>query len=354
MLILNTTVVLVITFAVLVIAHEFGHYLAAKLVGIRVEEFALGFGPRLIRVFRRGDTDYTIHPAPLGGFVKLSGMEPGEGEDDPHGYNAQPVWKRFIVIFAGPFMSFVLAYVVFCSLGATVGLPVPGVSRNVVGEVQRGTAAERAGLQPGDRIVAVDEAPVRTGDDIRKIVFISAGKKLSLRVERSGRALTVAATPEQGVVAGKKVGLLGVLLEPPRARYGIGGSIVQGTRMTAALLRSIFEALSSKEGLKGVGGIVAITRYTAEGVKHGPDQIVFNLAALSLSLAIINLVPWPILDGGHLVLLWLELIRRKKLTVKQMQVFQTVGLATLVALVLLLVYVDLVRWVPLNRPLAPP
>jgi regulator of sigma E protease len=361
LLIIETVLALIITLAILVVAHEFGHFAAAKMVGVRVEEFAFGFGPKLVRLFKRGDTEYTIHPIPLGGFVRLSGMEPGEDDEgsDPRSYNAQSIGKRFAIIFAGPLMSFILAYVIFCSLGATIGLPVAD-SRNEVSSVERGSPAEQAGLQRGDRIIEIDGQSVKTGQDLQGIVFESANKELSLKVQRDSRTFTVAATPKPtkletpGEHKGKTVGLLGVHLEASirTAKYGVGGSIVRGTEMTWNFIRLIFETLTSKAGLKDVGGIVAITRVTAEGVKYGPDQLVFQLAALSLTLAILNLVPWPILDGGHILLLFIEFIRRgKKLTMKQLQIFQMFGFATLVALALFLVYIDIVRWVPIDSPL---
>jgi regulator of sigma E protease len=351
LLVLETAVALILTLAVLVVAHEFGHFSAAKLVGVRVDEFAFGFGPKLIRLCKLGDTEYTIHPIPAGGFVKLAGMEPGEDEDDPRGFNAQSIWKRFVIIFAGPFMSFVLAYVVFCSLGATIGLPVPGMSQNVIGEVKRGSPADQAGLQIGDRIVAINGLPIKNGRSLQDIVFKSANRELTLRVQRDHRVLTAKATPKLEKLEGKTVGLLGLLLEPPKQRYSVRESIVQGTWMTGRYLQEMFKALTTKVGLKQVGGVIGITRVTAEGVKHGPEQVIFQLAALSLTLAVINLLPWPILDGGHILLLVLEAIRRRKLTPHQMQVFQAFGLATLIALALFLVYVDLSKWVPLDRPL---
>lgn len=360
MLVLETIVAFIITIAILVIAHEFGHYTAAKMVGVKVEEFALGFGPKLIRVFKRGDTEYTIHPIPAGGFVKLAGMEPGEDEDDPRGYNSQPIWKRFVIIFAGPFMSFALAYVIFCSLGITVGLPAAdGVPTNIVAEMKRDYPAEKAGLRVKDRIIAIDGQRIKNGPDLQSIVHRSAHKQLRLTVSREGRAITLNATPTpetikqkvQGKIRTITVGILGIVLDSPRQKYSLAGSIVQGTKLTGRYLQLMYAALSTKEGRKQIGGIVGITRVTAEGVKHGPDQLVFQLAALSLTLAIINILPWPILDGGHILLLAIEAVRRRKLSAHQMQVFQMFGLATLIGLALFLFYLDLNNWVPLQKPL---
>jgi regulator of sigma E protease len=354
LLVIDTIIAFVITLAILVIVHEFGHFMVAKLVGVRVDEFAIGFGPKLITVLKRGDTEYTIHPIPAGGFVKLAGMEPGEDEGDPRGFDTQPIWKRFLIIFAGPFMSFLLAYVIFCSLGAITGLPTSGVAKNVVGYVNYGSPAEKVGLQIGDKIVSIDGQPIRNGEDLQAIVYRSAGKSLVLRVDRSGHIRTIHATPRLSTVERKQVGLLGIILQPPIRKYGIGESVVMGTRFTGDYLASMFHALTTRKGRQQVGGVIGIARATAEGVKVGPNQLVMNMAALSLSLAVINIFPWPILDGGHILLLALEWIRRRKLTVHQMQVFQSFGLATIVLLALFLIYADLTKWIPLDRPLPLP
>lgn len=354
MLVIDTIIAFVITLAILVIVHEFGHFMAAKLVGVRVDEFAVGFGPKLITVFKRGDTEYTIHPIPAGGFVKLAGMEPGEDEGDPRGFDTQSIWKRFLIIFAGPFMSFLLAYVIFCSLGAITGLPTSGVAKNVVGYVDYGSPAEKAGLLIGDRVIAIDDQPIKNGEDLRDIVAGSIGKNLVLRVERGRNKMTLHATPKSVQDGKKTVGRIGIVLQPPIRKYGIGQSIVMGTRFTGDYLVSMFHALTTRQGRKQVGGVIGIARATAEGVKVGPNQLVMNMAALSLSLAVINIFPWPILDGGHILLLALEWIRRRKLTVHQTQVFQSFGLATIVLLALFLIYADLTKWIPLDRPLPLP
>ena len=352
LLALKTTLAVAATLAVLVVAHEWGHFMAAKLVGVRVKEFAFGFGPRLLKLFQRGDTEYTIHPVPLGGFVRLAGMEPGEDEDEPDGYNAQPIWKRFVIIFSGPLMSFVLAYVLFCTLGMTIGLP-EGDVLNEVEAVQKGSPAEKAGLQAHDRVIAIDGRTIATGADLREVVHRNAGRELTLRVQRGNRRFAVEATPRLETVEGRKVGLLGVHLSLTirKANYGVKGSVVRGTQLTVGFIKQLFKSLTTSKGLKDVGGIVAITRITAEGVKEGLYQVIFQLAALSLTLAVINLVPWPILDGGHILLLGLESVRRRKLTPQQTVVFQMIGLASLVALAVFLFYLDIVRWVPIDKPL---
>ncbi|MDO8683162.1 MAG: M50 family metallopeptidase [Armatimonadota bacterium] len=344
MLVFETAIAFFITLGVLVVVHEWGHFIASKLLGVRVEEFAIGFGPKLVTIAKKDDTEYTIRAVPLGGFNKLSGMEPGEDEDDPRGYNAQPIWKRFLIVFAGPFMSFLLAYVIFCAMGTTIGLPSD--VQNKVKAVNPGSPAAKAGLKPGDRVIAINGEKIRHGQDLQEIVFKSAGKELTLQIQRDSKVLDVKATPELKELEGKKVGLMGVQLTASETqKYGFTGSIIRGTQMTVFLVQETLDTLTTKSKLKRVGGIIAIARATAETIKYGVYALFLQGAMLSLTLAILNLFPWPILDGGHILLLGLEAVRRKKLTPEQMQVFQTIGLATLLALVGILFYIDIAKWV---------
>ena len=150
--VLLTTLAAIVLLGTLVFFHELGHFTMSKIMRIRVEEFAFGFGPKWIRLFKRGDTEYTIHPVPLGGFVKLAGAEPGEA-GLPNGFQSKPWWTRFLVYLAGPFASFVLGYIIFCMLGFTVGLPISRDVENKVDLVMPGSEADRVGLRTGDEII---------------------------------------------------------------------------------------------------------------------------------------------------------------------------------------------------------
>lgn len=194
-MIFETVIALLFIFAVLVMFHELGHFLAARAVGIRVEEFAFGFGPKLITLFKRGDTEYTIHPIPAGGFVKLAGMEPGQ-EDVTDGFQAQSIPKRALVIFAGPFASFVLAVVVFLLMGVFWGYPdLTAPAQNKVGIVNPQTEAARIGLRGGDRIVEIDGVEITEGRQMTDLIHGNPGEKIELTVRRNGNNITKTATP---------------------------------------------------------------------------------------------------------------------------------------------------------------
>lgn len=230
---------LIVLLGILVIFHEFGHFAVAKLFKIRVDEFAFGFGPKWIRLFKRGDTEYTIHPFPLGGFVKLAGQEPGE-EDIPNGFNSKPWWQRYLVYLAGPVMSFVLAYLVFCVFGMTIGLPVPKGLRNRVDLVMPDTEADRAGLRTGDVVVSIDGKPIENGVQMLDTIHGSSYKRLHIVVRREGELVNIEATPKPQMMEFAKSGFL---VNLPMMKTGD-----EGNRIDAVERKSLAEKAGLKPG----------------------------------------------------------------------------------------------------------
>ncbi|MBI2843560.1 MAG: site-2 protease family protein [Armatimonadetes bacterium] len=339
----NTVIVFALLLGALVLFHEFGHFSVAKLFRMKVHEFAFGFGPILARLFRRGETQFNIRVVPLGGFVRIAGMEPGEDEV-PDGFNSRPIWQRSLVILAGPFMSLVLGYLVFVMMGLVWGIASDKVS-TTIGQVSTGTPAAGAGLKPGDTIVAINGRRLSGGDDMLTTIRSSAGKDLTIRIRRDDETRTVRATPKPGTVPGVKgkVGLLGFVPEPVMERVGIIRSVEWGTKQTMRAIGGILGTLFSKKIAQDVGGIVMIGYMTGEMVKEGVFAVFLELALLSVMLGIINLVPWPILDGGHILFLMVEKIRGKKMEPERLYAIQSVGLAVLVFLAVFLVYIDVAR-----------
>ena len=204
-----TVPAIIVMLGTLIFFHELGHFAVAKLARIRVEEFAFGFGPKLICLLKHGGTEYTIHPIPLGGFVKLAGMEPGQ-EDVPDGFQSKPVGSRLLVYLAGPVMSFVLAYLVFSALGFTVGLPITGEPLTSVDIVMPGSEAQRVGLRTADVIVSINGEHIDSGLELLEIVHGSPNKPLVIVIDRDGRHISLKATPKPTEIEkGKVIGLLG-------------------------------------------------------------------------------------------------------------------------------------------------
>ncbi|MDH7600709.1 MAG: site-2 protease family protein [Armatimonadota bacterium] len=521
-MVVETTIALILIFGTLVLFHELGHFLAAKLSGIRVEEFGFGWGPRLVTLFRRSGTEYTVHLLPLGGFVKLAGMEPGQ-EDIKDGFQAQPVRTRALVVAAGPLMSFLLAVIAMIFVGVYWGFPNLNLPENRVGQVYPKTEAQRIGLRAGDRIIRIDNLVIRRGRDMTDYIHDRPGRKLRLVIQRDGRRLVKEATPQwvvtylgatwsfmlaeraqvesvqdgseakrRGIqvedillslngrpvyggramveaineagpratnlvliregrrlsltvkpdiqwitfagvkwsfpgafveagtdghsidptspagraglepgdrllnVAGIRVtsgeqllklldtkaaegrrirlivskaetsdrvslwvspqelrsirsgycdavGLLGFMPAPTLEKAGFGESILRGLKEFWGRTVYLARVLTSKRVAQDVGGPVMIAKVTASSVRLGAYYVVDMAAMLSLSLAFINLVPIPVLDGGLLVMLLVEAIRRKRLSPEQVQAFTLAGFTTIIILIVLVVYLDVFR-----------
>jgi len=337
-----TAFALIVLLGTLVLFHELGHFTAAKLFRVKVDEFAFGFGPKWIRLFKRGDTEYTIHPVPLGGFVKLAGMEPGE-EDLPNGFNCKPVWQRIIIYFAGPFMSFVLACLVFSAMGLTTGLPVTDDIVNRVGFVQPDSVADKAGLRAGDTIIAISGEKIDSGNEMVDIIHRSANKPLVLTIMRGGKEITIHATPKVGELGGKKVGLLGFIPTPKLQRVGFGESLSYGIDKTQVFVVGIVTSIFSRDVAESVGGPLAIADATQTSVKSGPFVYLQLMAILSLSLGVINLLPIPILDGGAIMLLIGEGIKGRRLSPRTIEMAQRIGLILIAAIFVSIMYLDLSR-----------
>jgi regulator of sigma E protease len=434
---IRTAAYLLAVLSILVIAHEWGHYIVAKLCKMRVDDFSLFFGPRIFRLGTRNGTEYNIRSIPLGGFVKIAGMEPedltngsltlsttGKGVfligldeakvaavdvdlvsttvratvdqaissdgkllpqgrsdlndlllttginaeehkyiqavldaenyvPDPNGYNQKPLWQRAATIFAGPFVSFTFGYLIFCVMGFTMGLPYDAKTDNLIGAIIAKKPAALAGLKAGDRVVQIDEKTITDGIGMIDAIHAGLGRSLNITVLRGSTRLTKAMRPESGQVddevngkiVKKTVGLIGIR---PHAQllwkyYTPLAAIKRGTEMVRLQVVGTFTMLFSKDVGENAGGIIRITEQIHEDSKEGPRQVLLTAAMLSLSLGIINLFPIPILDGGHLMLLTWEGLRRRKLSTKEVYTAQLVGISIIGVLFILVMYNDIMH-----------
>ena len=330
---------LIFMLGILVYFHEFGHFVMAKLLKIKVEEFAFGFGPRPIRLFKRGDTEYTIHPIPLGGFVKLAGENPGEPVT-PGSMNSKPWYQRYLVYLAGPLASFLLAYLIFCGMGMFAGVPS---LNNRIDLVEHGSRAEAAGLRSGDRIVRINGSQILTGDQLIEYVHKSIGKELTITIDRGGKQVVLHATPGARVIEGQRLGILGFRPSVTLVRVGLISSVVEGTKYTKFVMMEIKTHLISKNIANEVGGPIAIASATRETVRRGIFDYIQLVAALSLSLGLVNLLPIPIMDGGQMVITMVEGIIRRRLSMRTLVIAQMVGLAAIGFIFISVMYLDLGR-----------
>jgi regulator of sigma E protease len=334
-------VVVALVFTLIVVVHEAGHFLTAKAVGIKVDQFSVGFGPRLVGV-TRGETTYAIRALPLGGFVKLGGMDPSD-DAGPRGFNAHPLWQRLLVIVAGPAFNLVLPVVLFSAV-YVIGAPVRVVS------VDSGTPAEVAGVQGGDIIVRVDGHRVQQNSDLRTYVNADgqAGRPVQLTVKRQGQELTFTIPPARR----DAVYILGVRTSPGVKQLSPPAAVSQSVADTSGLVVGTFQgfyrlatdkSLGGFFGQNGIRGPVGIMKTTADEARGGPVPLTFWIGFLSLSLGLINILPFPALDGGRLVFLILEGIRGRPVDPVREQMVHYVGLAILFGFIALVTYNDVFR-----------
>jgi regulator of sigma E protease len=347
-----------VTLGILIFVHEMGHFLAAKAVGVQVDEFAFGFGPKLVTLMKRGGTEYTIRALPLGGFVSMPGMQP-EDEAVPNGLMSKPAWARALVFVAGPVMNVLLALVVLCSMGMITGAPRVLPSGDVVHsrqvlQVHPNTEAARLDLRTGDLIVAIDGVPMKDGDQLIKTIQSHPGRKIELTVQRGSQTLQFQATPKPEPLDEQHpktiVGRLGFEPGVIFKRLAFGPSIKAG--LTSVQNYFVFLAqLVARPKLFGqsAGGPISMLRATNMNAQLAPGYQYSMLGQLSLSLAIFNLLPIPVLDGGHLAILLAEffsrLFWRRRLGPEVHRVATAIGLAFICVLFLFLMYSDVARWV---------
>jgi regulator of sigma E protease len=302
-------------FALLIILHELGHFVAAKAVGMRVERFSLFFGRTKLR-WTRGETEYGIGWLPLGGYVKISGMTRGEDlppEVEPRAYYNMPAWRKIATIFAGPAVNIVLAIVIFAAI-FWAGIPTARIT-DTVGAVTQGQAAQQAGVQPGDRFVAIDDVRVN-GDPQRLREQLQAGtpgEEVVLTLERDGRTIERTAELQQlDDAAGKRTGLGFSFdtVEGPTQRYGFVDGLTEGWDFAYFVMKANVEVFgdvfTSQEAREQVSSVVGVGAVFNEVSDDGLITLLRFVGVISLALGIFNLLPILPLDGGHILFALIE------------------------------------------------
>ena len=453
--VLQTVAAFLLTIGILVTFHEFGHFIVGRMMGVKVLRFSIGFGkPLFIRRFGRDRTEFAIAAIPLGGFVRfLDERETAEGEvisvaDSERAFNRQSVWKRLLIVAAGPFANLLLAVLLYA------GLYVNGVDglRPIVATPTAASAAAQAGLADRDEIVALDGHPVeswqelrwrllrisgspsaeltvkRSGETLRKTVSLagltatdwegpfldslgmklylpaappavlrvvegragaSAGlraddillsidgqalgsvgearriiaaspeKMLQIKVARGGAETALSARPDARAVDGKTIGQLGIDLGPNpaafaqhrvKSQYGIGDALYRGAEKTWELsvfsLKMLGRIVTGEASLKNISGPLTVADYAGQSAQQGTATFILYLAVISISLGVLNLLPIPLLDGGHLLYYAVEIIKGSPLSDRTLQIGQQAGMFVLAALMALALYNDLFRLLP--------
>jgi len=357
----NTLVSFVIVLGILIFFHELGHFLVARLFRVGVEKYSLGFGPRL-EGWKRCITDYRLSLVPLGGYVKMVGEEPDEDlppERIPLSFTHKHVLKRILIVFAGPFFNVVLAVLIFWVIAFSSGVLILKPS---IGSVKEGSPAQMSGFRPGDLVTAVDGVPVDTWESMAERIGRSEGRTLAITVERPDGPVVLRVTPESA----RTRNLLGE--EVKRFVIGIGtagethsrqlgffeaaGESLQQTYGVVELMVVIVAKLFTGDiPIDTVGGPIMIAQMAGEQAKAGIASLFQFIAVISVNLAVINLLPIPILDGGHLLFFAIEAVIGRPVSLKVREVAQQVGMVILAMLMILVFYNDIVRLSPLIKKL---
>jgi regulator of sigma E protease len=354
---MNNIFAFILVLGLLVFVHEFGHFIFAKLFGVRVLKFSLGFGPKVVgKVI--GETEYVISAFPLGGFVKMFGENPDEqqvpGEDRKVSFAHKPVWQRFMIVFAGPLFNLLFSVVLFFMVFTFVGIPTP-VDTTQVGKVNENSPAAVAGMRPGDVILQIENKETTGWLDVLEEVKNSQGKPVSVVIQRGGEQLTLQIIPEIDAVKT----IFGEKIED---RYMIGimkaneltyeESNIFGAFKNACLQTWMYISLTATGFVKIVqqvvpaselGGPILIAKIAGEQMKAGWLDLIYFMSLLSVNLGLLNLLPIPVLDGGHLLFLTIEGVRRKPMNERAQIVAQQVGIGLLGTLMVFVFYNDIVR-----------
>ncbi|MDZ7292376.1 MAG: RIP metalloprotease RseP [candidate division KSB1 bacterium] len=342
---LHDVLVFIPVLGLLVFVHELGHFLAAKWAGIRVERFSLGFPPRMFGK-KIGDTDYCVSWIPLGGYVKMAGMIDEsldtKLEGQPWEFMSKSIWKRAIVISAGPIMNMVLALAFFTALYFHYGMPQAS-NEPVVDQVIADSPAEKIGLQSNDRILSVNDQSVETWEQLTKLIHASPEKEIVIEWQRGNEKFHASVVPRRDPQDQKgKIGIAGRIEMRPA---GLGESFVAACiyswDITRKIGRFVGRLVSGKESVReGLAGPVQMMILAGQFAQEGFAQLVNFVALISLQLALLNILPIPALDGGHLLFLGLEAILRRPVSVRVRLVVQQIGMALLLALMIFIVIND--------------
>jgi regulator of sigma E protease len=345
--------VFILVLSILVVVHEFGHFIAAKKSGVKVEVFSLGFGKKIFSR-KRKDTEYCISAIPLGGYVKMAGdtFEDSKGGGDE--YMSQPLLKRLAIVFCGPLLNYLLGFVLFWLIFFA---GYPALTTKVGGLVE-GMGAEAAGIVAGDRIISVQGIKVKTWEELQQAIQNRKdADALSIEIERGGQNMALAVSIRQAPLLDalgqkKNMGLIGIkpdVSETVIMRHGFLQSAGLGLRKTAELTAMTYKALwlmitgkmSARDSVTGPLGIFVVTSAAA---KLGITALLHLIAALSISLGIFNLLPLPALDGGHLALMAVEKLRGRGLSKKSEDIFVRIGFGFLITIAALVFLNDLVKF----------
>lgn len=338
-----TLIFVVIVFIILILPHELGHLLMAKKFGIRVDKFSFGFGPRLWGI-KRGETEYVISAFPLGGYVKIAGMQPGE-ENTKDGFQNKSLGQRILVICAGPLMNYLISIVLLAAV-FMIGFYTVNINETIVGQVVVNSPAEEAGILPGDRIIQINGRPVHNWNELSLLITEGGNETLALSIERKTQTFIVKMKPIFDPELKRKI--IGISQPMVYVRYNPLEALGRGAERAVFITGVIISAVGGM--IKGTvpaefTGPVGIVQFVGQSARMGAVNFLALTALLSINLGLFNLLPIPALDGGRLLFLIIEGIWGRPINMAKQELIHYLGFIILMALVLLVTYQDIVRLV---------
>ena len=359
-LIWNYLIPFIAVLTVLVFVHELGHYAVARRCGVRVEVFSIGFGHEIFGYTAKSGTRWKFSAIPFGGYVKMFGERPPETdegvkpyskEDEAVSFYAKSLGQRALIVVAGPVANFVFAIVALASLFVFLGQPYTPAD---VGEVMKGSAAERAGIKPGDVFLKIDGKEIDRFEQVRQIVQLAPGQPLSILLRRGERTVTLTVVPDEvedtQYGSTQKIGRLGVSRpsgDMVFVRYdpftAVWKATVRTYDLTASILGALGQIVTGQRTAKELGGPVRIAQISGNMAQAGLVMVLQFAAILSINLGLINLFPIPLLDGGHLFFYGVEAVRGRPVGEKAMGYSLNIGMALILCLTVFVTWNDLVQ-----------
>lgn len=332
----------------IIIFHEFGHYIMAKINGVKVNSFTIGFGPKIL-THKGKETEYALSILPVGGYVEMAGMmekenmdeeqiKEEEGIDPERLFRNKTPLQRLSIIIAGPLMNIVLALLLFATFFNTFGF-----ADTKLAEVSENSPASEAGIKPGDRIVKINGSKVYTTEDISIGVSEAKDNEISMEIDRDGELYDVDVTPEfNEETQSYLVGIRFSVVQNPTLSESIHHSLDETCTLVVQNYKSIARLVTGKGSFKtDVGGPVAIVKISSDAAKAGIWSLVRLVAMMSIGVGIFNFIPMPVLDGGRSLLILIELITRRKVPVKVENVLNTIGVVFLFGLMIIVTIKDI-------------
>ena len=343
----------VIVLGVLIFFHELGHFLVAKLFGVGVEKFSLGFGPKLFGK-TIGGTDYRVSVIPLGGYVKMTGEEPDteiDPKDIPFSFTHKHVFKRICIVAAGPAFNLLLAVIIFFFIFQIYG---DFILKPAVGSVEQNSPAEKGGLVKDDLIVSIDGSPIKSWDEMKTIITDCKGKNINLNVQRNNDIIAVNIIPRLQItknIFGEDIEryVIGITAsgEILSVKLNIFQAFIESIKQTYEISKltvlSIIKLIQGTISAKTLGGPIMIAELAGQQAKEGALNLIFFIALLSINLGILNFLPIPVLDGGHLLFFFFEAVTGRQVNTKMREAAQQVGMVVLILLMIFVFYNDITR-----------